>query len=78
MENLRLYVNTVDGGYLPLDFDSGRELIGSLITDDWGAPLTVFGIEAIAEDGTRVEIRIPYDDRATVYVDIVGPKGPGS
>lgn len=62
MKNLRISLPLVDGSLLPMDFDSGKELIETLISDDWGAPPKRLRIEAETEDGTSVTISVLYDE----------------
>ena len=38
----------------------GKELINELITDDWGPPPLFVEIKGIKEDGTKVDLTIPY------------------
>jgi len=38
----------------------GKELINELITDDWGPPPLLVEIKGIKEDGTKVDLTIPY------------------
>ena len=71
MNNLRVSVRLVNGGAQDFDYTSGRELIESWLTDDWGAPPTFLDIEAKTEDGKKVTISIPYraDGEAFASVD---------
>lgn len=68
MDNLRTYLPLVDGGQHPLEFDSGKEIIHELLSDDWGPPPTCFVIQATSADGRQVTISIPYSDSRTVGV----------
>lgn len=70
MNNLNLSISCVDGSQLPLDYDSGKELIGELFGDDWGAPPKFLSISATAADGKYVRIDIPYSTTADVQVTI--------
>ena len=36
MKNLQISLPLVDGSVFPMEFDSGRELIHELVSDDWG------------------------------------------
>jgi len=71
MKNLRLSVSMVDGSLLPIDYESGRELIQGLLSDDWGAPPRHLRIEVETGDGQTVRIFIPYSDstEATVRIE---------
>src|SRR4051812_8828894 len=59
VKNLRISINQVDGGQLPLELETGKQLIERLFGDDFGAPPAVLLFEAEAADGTRVVIRVP-------------------
>lgn len=45
---------------LQIDGYKGKELINELITDDWGPPPLLVEIKGIKEDGTKVDLSIPY------------------
>lgn len=71
MRNIRFTVSTVDGG--AQDFHEarcGRDLIQSLISDDWAAPPSVMRIEATTDDGRIVRIGISYDEDDSVSVTV--------
>ena len=68
MKNLRITVPLVNGDLFPLEFDSGKELIHTLVSDDWGPPPTCLRIEATTEDGKTVTISIPYSESNKVGV----------
>jgi len=38
----------------------GKKLINELITDDWGPSPLLVEIKGIKEDGTKVDLTIPY------------------
>lgn len=70
MKNLKMYLPLVDGSSLPLDFDSGIELIHELVSDDFGPPSVSLQIEAKSKDGRVVRIGIPYSEGNEVSVSI--------
>ena len=70
MENIHIYLNFVDGSYLPVEASSGQELIHILFGEVSGAPPTVLVIEATTEDGGKVTIRIPYDERRRAFISL--------
>ena len=70
MKNLKIYLPLVDGGLLPMEFYSGKELIHELITDDFGAPPTSLVFEAKTKDDKTIKISIPYSDENEVLVYI--------
>jgi hypothetical protein len=39
---------------------SGKELVNTLITDDWGAPPLYVKIKGESEAGDNIDITIPY------------------
>ena len=72
---IRVAINFVDGGYQEYTeslriIDSlnqlrsrgfeGKELIDTLLTDDWGPPPSIVSLTGTLEDGTRVDERIAY------------------
>jgi hypothetical protein len=74
MQNFRLSAPLVSGGELPFnDCETGKELIHMLTTDDWPAPPRGLQIEAVADDGRRVEIWIPYSKTPKVQVKVGEP-----
>jgi hypothetical protein len=70
MKNLKVYLPLVDGGVLPLDYSSGRELIHGMVSDDFGAPPHSLCFEAITEDGRSITISVPYSDSDVVFIRI--------
>ncbi|MDO9578629.1 MAG: hypothetical protein Q7J16_12160 [Candidatus Cloacimonadales bacterium] len=65
-----MYLPLVSGGLLPLDFDSDKQLINELISDDFGAPPKCLVIECTTKDNKTVTISIPYSDNNEVVVNI--------
>jgi hypothetical protein len=70
MNNLSISVSCVDGSLQDFDYDTGKELIHGLISDDWAAPPTFLTITATTADGKRVRISIPYSHSADAHVTI--------
>ena len=70
MKNLKMSLPLVNGGLLPLDFETGKQLIQELISDDFGAPPRSLVIECTTEDNKTVTISIPYSDKNEVSVSI--------
>lgn len=70
MKNLKIYLPLVDGSVLPIEHTSGKELIQGLVSDDVRPPPRSMVIEATAEDGRRIAITIPYDNRDAAHVRI--------
>lgn len=70
MKNLRVYLPLVSGGQLPLEFESGVELINSLVGDDFGAPPTSLCFEASDELGNVVRLSVPYDGSDNAHLSI--------
>jgi hypothetical protein len=70
MKNLHISLPLVDGSCFPMDFASGKELIQTLISDDWGAPPRCLLIEARSDDGTTVVISVPYSDSDQVHISV--------
>lgn len=42
----------------------GNDLVHELLTDDWGAPPSVVGLEGQRSDGTTFRVSIPYESRS--------------
>lgn len=74
MKNLQIYAPCVDDSQLDMEFESGKQLIQELLTDDWGAPPKSLCIEASMDNGTKVTISIPYTDSDRVSVSIEKPE----
>lgn len=72
MENLKIRAHLVDDSIIDFDFDTGRELINTLFSDDWAAPPRSISFEATSESGKIVSINIPYGDDNTVFISIDG------
>ncbi len=70
MNNLKLYLPLVNGSMAEFDFNSGKELIQELTTDDWSCPPKSMIIEAISESGIKVTVSIPYDNESNAFVRI--------
>jgi len=70
MKNLKMSLPLVNGGLLPLDFDTGKQLIQELISDDFAAPPRSLVIECTTVDKKTVTISIPYSDKDEVRVSI--------
>ncbi len=70
MKNLKIEFPLVNGSLYSLEYDSGKELIHNLVTDDWSPPPRSMVIEAQSEDGKIITITIPYDDSDEVFVKI--------
>lgn len=70
MDNLRIYLNLVDGSLLPLEVGTGRDLIEHVFSDDVRPPPSVMVIEADTESGERVSIRVPFDKRRAAFISI--------
>lgn len=67
IKNLEISISLVDGGLMIYSelFTSGKELINTLISDDWGAPPLLLTITSKTDDGKTVTISIPYKDGLT-------------
>lgn len=70
MQHLTISCSLVDGSLLPLDYESGRELIQALLGDDCKPPASCLRIEAETQDGRIVLISIPNSDSGEVSVKI--------
>jgi len=70
MNNLKIYIPLTNGSRQEFVFESGKELIHDLFTDDWGCPPTSMNIEAVSENGVKVTISIPYDNKSKAFVKI--------
>ena len=73
MDNLRIVLSLVDGSAIVHDEPTGQELIEALFGPDIVPPTEVLVIDATAEDGTRVTIRVPFDDRSQARVPVERP-----
>lgn len=73
MKNLRVFLPLVDGGQLELDYNTGRELIHGMVSDDFGPPPHSLQLEATMEDGRRVRIGVPYNSSDKVFVAVELP-----
>jgi hypothetical protein len=75
---LKVEVSLVDGGAMDWSVDDsvyrrllelrndgleGRDLVDSLLTDDWGAPPTGVRLAGMLEDGTKIDEYIPCSTR---------------
>jgi hypothetical protein len=70
MKNLRIYFPLVDGSVFHLKYDTGKQLIHEMVTDDWGAPPRSMVIEASTGDGRRVRISIPYSVSGGAFAEV--------
>jgi len=70
MKNLRIYFPLVDGGEYDPGYETGKQLIHGMVTDDWGVPPRSMVIEARTGDGKRVVISIPYSESGEVFVKV--------
>jgi hypothetical protein len=70
MKNLTFGMPLVDGEWLPIEFENGRELIHRIWGDDFAAPPVSLIIEANSESGKKVRIVVPYDDRDRAHVEV--------
>lgn len=68
MKNLRIYASLADGSSLPLEGETGREMIAALLGDDVRPPPEVLVIEAETPEGHAVSIRIPNDEGSTAHI----------
>ena len=68
MKNLRISLPLVNGGLMPLDYETGKELIHGMVSDDFGPSPLGLSIEARVDNRRTVEIWIPYDDRREAIV----------
>ncbi len=60
----------MNGSQCALNYSTGKELIQKMVTDDSGPPPRCMVIEATTEDGKKVTISVPYDDRNRVTVSV--------
>jgi hypothetical protein len=70
MKNLQISLPLVDGSSFPMDFASGKELIQTLISNDWGAPPRCLLIEAQSDEGIAVVISVPYSDSDQAHISV--------
>jgi hypothetical protein len=70
MKNLSISLPLVNGSEARMDFASGKELIQTLISDDWGAPPRCLLIKARSDDGTTVVISVPYSDSDQAHISV--------
>ena len=70
MKNFKMYLPLVSGDLLPYEFDSGKQLIHDIFSDDFGAPPKCLVIECTTKDNKTVTISIPYSASNEVRVDI--------
>ena len=63
----------VDGSNQLLEYDTGKQFINELISDDWGAPPRFLSIDASTSDGVKVRITIPYSSSTEAHVIIDSP-----
>jgi hypothetical protein len=54
-------LQALSSGRLAGDYFTGRQIIDSLVTDDWGPPPTGLRI-SVVKFGRTIELYIPYDD----------------
>jgi len=73
MRNFQILFPLVDGSLMDFPCETGRQCIEALATDDWGAPPVSMDFEAIANDGRKVTISIPYSNSDKVHVSISEP-----
>jgi hypothetical protein len=72
MKNLRIYCPLLNGEEFSIDYDSGRELIHAMLSDDWGRPPHSLIFEATTASGQLVRLAIPYDHTSPATAVIVG------
>lgn len=75
MRNLRVSVRLVNGGDQDFEYHSGKDLIESWFTDDWGPPPTFLEIKAKTEDGKTVMISIPYSADGEAFASVTNDRG---
>lgn len=61
MRNVRISLPLVNGGLMPLDFETTKDVVLQLAGDDVRPPPRSLVIEAQAEDGRVVTISFPFD-----------------
>ena len=73
MKNFELSLPLVDGSMLDVYYGevSGKEIIHSLVGDDFGPPPVYMAIRITTKSGKNVNLHIPYDHKsdAVVLVD---------
>ena len=74
MDNLNIFLPLVDGSLMDINegWESGKEIIHDLISDDFGPPPNRLCIEVTTESGKKVCIHVPYDESSNASVTIDG------
>ncbi|HVM31766.1 MAG TPA: hypothetical protein VMU88_01405 [bacterium] len=78
MKNLKIYMPLVDGSRLDLEYTTGKEMIGAMISDDIGPPPRGLVFEGITEDRKKVLLSVPFSDSGDAFVaveEILGRNG---
>lgn len=70
MKNIQILAHFSDGSVLPIERDTGRELINALIGVWPGAPPTKLEIETISDEG-EVWISIPFSQSEEVGFGVI-------
>lgn len=73
VKNLRITAHLADGSTMPLDFNTGEEVVVHVVGDDTGPPVTVLSIEGVTRDGQRVSINVANDASRDAHVCISEP-----
>lgn len=70
MTNLTIHLPLVDGSGMPVEYETGKELIQGLISDDISPPPTGLNISITHTDGKIYTIHIPYsnEDKASLFI----------
>jgi hypothetical protein len=75
MKNVRFSLPLVDGGSMPLEFETTKDVVVHLAGDDVRPPPRCLVIEAQAEDGRVISITFPYDRRQAAAIRITEREG---
>jgi hypothetical protein len=70
MNEISINFPLVDGSNLPLEFNSGKELIELVIGDDIRPPIRSMQIQIKTEEGRVIRIGVPYDNSKNFFVEI--------
>ncbi|MFC2103295.1 hypothetical protein ACFLSS_02585 [Bacteroidota bacterium] len=70
MSELKINFPLVDGSSLPLEFNSGHELIELIMGDDIRPPISSMQINMTTDDDKKISIGIPNDDSKDFYLEI--------
>lgn len=70
MKNLEIYLSLVNNGRLPLNYNSGKDLIRDWISADIVPDPVGLCIKVKTNEGRSVTLVIPYSNSGEVFVEI--------